>query len=266
MQASMARGGAAGPFFCNLMVRLMIAMLPLAAAAAASAGELTILSGGAAKAALSSVMPELEARAGQPISAQYAPVGRIMAQLAEGAMPDLVVITEDVFAEAAAKGYVDPASKVEVGRVGIGLAVKAGAPKPDISTPDAFKATLLAAKSIIMIDPKTGTSGKHLATVFADLGIADALAQKTQTLPGGFVVEKVASGEVEIGLHQMTEMLPVAGIAIVGPLPPSLQKVTVYVAAIGGKARQPEAARAILAALRTPGARALIARQGYYVD
>lgn len=247
------------------LTRLAVAVAIALAAIPAAAADLSILSGGAAKSGLGAMLPAFETQSGHRAKPDYAPVGKIMTLLAEGATPDVIVLTADVLAEATAKGYVAADTATEVGRVGIGLAVKSGAAKPDISTPDTFKATLLAAKSIVMIDPKTGTSGKHLAKVFADLGIADALAAKTTTMQGGFVVEKVAAGEIEVGLHQMTEMLPVAGITIVGPLPPSLQKVTVYIAVAGAKAKQPEAVRAFLAALKTPEARAAIVKQGYEV-
>lgn len=245
------------------LLAVAIAAVAMLAPGAAAAADVVILAGGAAKSGLSVVIPGFEAETRHAIKAEYQPVGRLMEMLAAGATPDIVVITEDVLSSAIAKGYVRAETATEVGRVGIGVAVKAGAAVPDISTPDAFKAALLKAGSLIMINPATGTSGKHLAAVFKDLGIADALAPKLRTLDAGFVADKVAAGEVEMALHQMTELLPVPGITIAGPLPPTLQKVTVYVALVSAKAKEPAAAAAFLATLLSPAARAGLAAKGY---
>lgn len=249
----------------------MRAVLPVLALAAvlshmpraALALDLEILSGGAAKSALSVVIPDFETTTGNRTKADYQPMGKLMATLAEGRAPDIVVVTTDVLPSAVAKGFVKPETETVVGRVKIGVAVKSGAPVPDISTPEAFKAMLLKASSVIMINPKTGTSGRHLAKVFGDLGIADALAPKLKTQDSGFVADRVAAGEVEVALHQMSELVPVQGITIVGPIPDSLQKVTTYVALVGTKAKEPVAAAAFLATLGRPQARAAMAKKGY---
>jgi molybdate transport system substrate-binding protein len=111
------------------------------------------------------------------------------------------------------------------------VAVHASAPSPDISTVEAFKKTLLAAKSVVYIDPKVGTSGKHVAEVLARLGIADQVNAKAKFGQGGYIVEPVGRGEIELGIHQISEILPVKGVKLVGELPRELQKYTVYVAA-----------------------------------
>jgi molybdate transport system substrate-binding protein len=113
----------------------------------------------------------------------------------------------------------------------VGVAVREGAPLPDISTADAFRQTLLAARSIVMIDPARGTSGKHLVEVYQRLGLTEALRPKMRYGEGGYIVEPVGRGEVELGLHQISEILSVKGVKLVGPLPDALQKWTVYVAA-----------------------------------
>lgn len=227
------------------------------------AAELRILSGGAAKAGLSEALASFEKAAGAKTTAEYAPMGRLTKALADGATPDIVVVTAEVLAEIAPKGWVVAGTATRVGGVGIGVAVHASAMAPDIATPEAFKAALLAARSIVMIDPATGTSGRHLAKVFADLGIADALKAKTRLLGGGYVVEPVGRGEIELGLHQITEILPVKGVKLVGPLPAPLQKITVYVASVGGKAKEPELARRFLAHLRSPEVRAALQQKGF---
>ena len=143
------------------------------------------------------------------------------------------------------------------------MAVNEKAPLPDIATPEAFKQPLLAAKSVVWINPATGTSGKHLAQVFEQLGIAEQVRAKSTLLEGGYVVEPVGRGEIELGLHQITEILPVKGIRLVGPLPAALQKQTIYVGAVTIKAKDPARAKALLAAMRAPEIRGIFAAKGF---
>lgn len=253
-------GHGAGDMHRKILAGVLAALL---GATGAAASDLTILSGGAAKAGIQAVIPAFEASTGAKVKAEFAPIGRLTKALADGAGPDIVVVTEDVMPDVTAKGWIVAGTATEVGRVGIGLAVNQTAPNPEISTPEAFKATLLAAKSIVMIDPATGTSGKHLAKVFGDLGITEALKPKLTFLQGGYVVEPVGRGEIEIGLHQITEILPVKGIKLVGPLPAPLQKVTVYVASIGNAAKSPELARKFLDHLKSPTSRGDLLKVGF---
>jgi molybdate transport system substrate-binding protein len=174
-----------------------------------------------------------------------------------------VILTEEVLLEVAKKGWVAQETATEVGRVGIGVAVHENAPAPDIATPEALKKTLLDAKSIVYIDPNRGTSGKHFAGVLDRLGIADAIKAKTTLGSGGYVVEPVGRGEIEIGVHQITEILPVKGVKLVGPLPAPLQKETVYVGATTAGSCNSENARAFLAFLRAPETRAMFAHKGF---
>ncbi|MFO0989748.1 MAG: substrate-binding domain-containing protein [Alphaproteobacteria bacterium] len=229
----------------------------------AGAAELRILSAGAAKPVIADAIPDFERRTGHTIAVDYTPVGPILKRLADGEQRDIVVLSAETMNEAAAKGWVAPESAAEVGRVGIGVAVREGAPRPDIATPEAFKRALLAAASVAYVDPERSTSGRHFAAVMETLGIAAAIKPKSKTLPGGFVAELVAKGEVELAVHQITEILPVKGVVLVGPLPPELQKVTIYQAAATTKARDAEAARAFLANLRSAEVRALAAKKGF---
>lgn len=146
---------------------------------------------------------------------------------------------------------------------GIGVAVRKGASKPDISSPEALKRALLAAKSITYINPAHGgTSGPHFAKVLDRLGIADEMKPKTvfHPKPGHWVGVLVANGEAEIAVHQIQELIPVAGIEIVGPLPGDLQNTVVFAAAIMASARDAEASKALVNFLRTPEAAAVIKR------
>jgi molybdate transport system substrate-binding protein len=141
--------------------------------------------------------------------------------------------------------------------------VREGAPRPDIATPEALKQTLLAAKSLVYVDPARGaTSGIHFASVLQRLGIADTVKSKTILIPTGFAAEVVARGEAEIRVHQISEILPVKGVTLVGPLPRELQKVTIYSGGLAAKAAQPEAARAFLAFLTRPAFKPKLAAAG----
>lgn len=231
---------------------------------AGKAAELVVLGGGAVKSAVADSLGDFAKAAGVEVKADFAPMGALVKRLsADPAAADVAILTAEVMADAVAKGWVVQGSITEVGRVGVGVAVNEKAASPDISTADAFKATLLAAKSIVMVDPATGTSGKHLAEVFQKLGVADAIKARTVLLPGGYVVERVGTGEIELGLHQITEILPVKGIKLVGPLPKELQKVTIYQAAVTAKAKNGEGAKAFLVHLQSPAVRATLAKKGF---
>ena len=138
-------------------------------------------------------------------------------------------------------------SRTDIARTGMGVGVRDGTPAPDISTSEAFKRALLAAKSITYVDPGPGRDQRHhLAGVLQQLGIADAMKAKTTLVPGGYPAELVAKGEVAMVVHQISEIVPVKGVTLVGPLPKDVQKVTVYSAGIATKATAPDVARAFV--------------------
>ena len=202
-------------------------LLFLAAATSTVFGqELRVLSGGAAK---SLVDPLAASFKHGVVKVDYQPMGRLVESLAQGAEVDMVIVTEETLPRLEKEGRVQRGAK-PIARVGIGVAVNEKAPSPDISTVDAFRKTLLAAKSIVYIDPKVGTSGKHVAEVLQRLGIAEQVNAKAKLGQGGYIVEPVGRGEIELGIHQVSEILPVKGVKLVGELPKELQKYTVYVA------------------------------------
>lgn len=207
------------------------------------AAELVVWSAGAAKAPFSEIVHEYEKATGTTVKVDYAPVGALMKRLADGGKPDVLVISMDVIQDVERSGWSVPGSSSPVGSVGVGLAVKEGASVPDISSPEALRNTLLNAKTITYMDPTKGTSGKHFASVLAQLGVADQVKSKTILGEGGFIVEPVARGEIELGIHQITEILPVKGVHLVGPLPSTLQKITTYTMALGAHASNLDVAR-----------------------
>jgi molybdate transport system substrate-binding protein len=198
-----------------------------ALASTAMAQDLRVLSGGAAK---SLVDPLAASFPGGKVQMQYQPMGKLTESLSQGANVDLVIVTEETLPRLEKEGRIKRGAK-PIARVGIGVAVNEKAPSPDISTVEAFRKTLLAAKSVVYIDPKVGTSGKHVAEVLSRLGIAGEVNAKAKLGQGGYIVEPVGRGEIELGIHQVSEILPVKGVKLVGELPRELQKYTVYVAA-----------------------------------
>ena len=218
------------------------------------AQQLHVLSGGAAK---SLVEPLAASFPGGKVEVQFQPMGKLFESLAQGANVDMVVVTEETLPRR--QGRAQPGARA-IARVGIGVAVNEHAPSPDISTVDAFRKTLLAAKSIVYIDPKVGTSGKHVAEVLTRLGIADEVNKKARLGQGGYIVEPVGKGEIELGIHQISEIMPVRGVKLVGELPRELQKYTTYVAV---PVKPSRAVSEFIDHLTGPQAKARLAQAGY---
>jgi molybdate transport system substrate-binding protein len=241
----------------------LAALVVAAIAVPASATELTVFSGGAVKSGLVAAAELYQAQKGVKLTIEFHPMGPLTQKLAEGATPDLVILTDETVEGVAAKGLIARDTATEAGRVAIGVAVNEKAASPDISTPEAFKQAVLNAKSLVYIDPTRGTSGKHLAGVFERLGITEAIKSKTTLGSGGYVVEPVGRGEIELGIHQITEILPVKGVKLVGPLPAALQKETVYIGFASTATKQRDIAKDFLAFLRTPDVRKKFAEAGF---
>jgi molybdate transport system substrate-binding protein len=217
------------------------------------AEEIRVLSGGAAK---SLVDPLAASFKGATVKVDYQPMGKLVQSLKAGDPADMVIVTSEVLPSLQLQGKA-------IARVGIGVAVNEKAPSPDISTVEAFKKTLLAAKSVVYIDPKVGTSGKHVAQILEQLGISQQISSKATLGQGGYITEPVGRGEIELGIHQISEILPVKGVKLVGPLPAALQKYTVYVAAPSANTAKKAAVEAFIAHLTGPEARGRLEKAGY---
>jgi len=197
------------------------------------AKDVAVLCAGAVKPALSVLGPTWSARSGHRLQVTYATAGELLAKLAAGERPDLVVMPLEGLAQIEKQGIAAAGSRRDLGAVVIGVAVKEGAALPDLSSEEGLKRALLDAKSVTFMDPSRGTSGRHFdEVVLPKLGIRDEVRAKAVLGEGGMIAEKVARGEVEIAFQQMTELLPVEGVRIAGVLPPSLQKTTVYSGAL----------------------------------
>jgi molybdate transport system substrate-binding protein len=174
-----------------------------------------------------------------------------------------VVVSPAAIDDLAKKGKVAAGSGTNLAKVGVGVVVKEGAPLPDISSVDAFKRTVIAAKSVAYIDPASGgSSGIFVDRLLDKLGIAGDVKPKAKLIPGGAVAEHIANGEAEIGIHQISEILPVKGATLVGPLPTEIQNYTVYAAGIGADSKQAEAGKSLIKLLTGPGAAAVLTAKG----
>ncbi|HVD75009.1 MAG TPA: substrate-binding domain-containing protein [Xanthobacteraceae bacterium] len=247
------------------MTLLGVAMVLMAAGAprGAAAAEIKVLTAGAFKQVLLVLVPDFEKQTGHKVILENDTVGALTKRIEGGEAFDLAVLTPAAVNDLSAKGKFVAGSRTNLGRVGVGVVVKEGAPKPDISSVDAFKKTLLAAKSVAYIDPAAGgSSGIYVAGLLDKLGVAADVKPKAKLIPGGAVAEHIARGEAEIGIHQISEILPVKGITLVGPLPADIQNYTVYAAGLGANGKESEAAKALLKTLSGPAAADVLKSKG----
>jgi molybdate transport system substrate-binding protein len=241
------------------VIRWILAALLLAAPVRAA--DITVLTAGAFKPVAAALIPAFEARTGDKVILRNDTVGALLRRINAGEQFDLVLMSPTGLNELNNK--IVPDSTMTLARVGIGVAVKTGVPKPDISSVAAFKATMLSAPSVAYIDPKSGgSSGVYVARLFQTLGIADAMAPKSVLVNGGLAAEAVTDGRAAIVVHQISEIISVPGVTLVGPLPPEIQSETVYAGAIASNAAVPDTARAFLAALTDPAAHAVLIEKG----
>jgi molybdate transport system substrate-binding protein len=231
-----------------------------------SESEVKVLATTAMKTVFDELEPRIQAATGARLRASFGPSGQIERRIGDGEAADVAILTAAAAKDMAGRGKVLAASLVEIARSSLGVAVARGAPKPDISSVEAFKAALLAAKTVAASKPVgAGLSGAHMAKVFADLGIAEAMAPKMKYGTGGvtgLVGLIIARGEAEMGVQQIAELKAVADIDFVGPLPPALQVVTPFTASITASAANPEAGRKLIALLTTAEAKRVIAAKG----
>ncbi len=225
----------------------MLSIMALTGAASVFAAEIKVLTAGAMRGVLDKVAPAFEQMSGHKLSIDNATVGALVKRIEGGEAFDVAILTPKAIETLIEKGRIAPGSRIDVAKVGIGVAVKEGSALPDIKTVEAFKRTLLAAKSVAYIDPKAGgSSGIYFDGLLVRLGIADAVRPKAKLKQGGYVADLVASGEAEVGVHQISEILPVKGVVLVGPLPPEIQNYTTYAAALAPGANDSAAGKALI--------------------
>jgi molybdate transport system substrate-binding protein len=229
----------------------------------AYAAEIKVLSAGAMRGVVDTLLPEFEKATGHKVTVDNATAGVLAKRIEDGEAFDVAVITATVVDGLLAKGKLAAGSRIELAKVGMGVAVKAGAPLPDIKTVDAFKRTLLEAKSVAYINPKAGgTTGVFFERLIEKLGIADQVRAKAKLKDGGYVADLVASGDAEIGVHVISEIVPVKGAVLVGPLPAEIQTTTVYAGAISASTANAEAAKALIQLIAGPASVPVLKAKG----
>jgi len=227
--------------------------------------EIQVMMSGGFTAAHLALVPEYERATKAKITTIFGPSmgaapDAIPSRISRGEPVDVVIMVGTALGKLIEQGKVAPDSRVDLARSRIGVAVRAGAPKPDIRTADGVKRMLLDAKSIAYSD---SASGVYVSTeLFRRLGIADQVTPKSREIKSERVGNVVARGEAEIGFQQVSELLPVSGIDFVGPLPPDLQKITVFSAGVSATAKQPEAAKAYIRYLASQAAVSEITKSG----
>ena len=230
----------------NLSAAILTVLL---LAGPASAAEIKVLSAGAFKPVVAALAPDFEKQTGHKVTIDNDTAGGLARRITGGEAFDLVVIPPGGVEPLVKAGKVVDGSAVRLARVAIGVAVKKGAPAPDIGSVAAFQEALLKARAVAYIDPAAGgSSGIYLSELFEKWGIADRIKPKAVLVPGGLVAEKLVNDQADIALHQISEILAVPGATLVGPIPREIQNYTVYAGALGTGARDTAAARALLAA------------------
>jgi len=218
---------------------------------------ITVMLSAAFKEAYLELLPEFERDSGHKVATIWATSVQMMNRLKGGETVDIVILSAAALDDLKQAGVI--AERFDLAKSGVAMAVRSGAPKPDIRSGDALKRAVLAAKSIVY---STGPSGIYLAGLFQRMGIADQIQTKVRQVQGEPTGAVVARGEAEIAFQQMSELLPVPGIDIVGPLPPDVQEITVFAAGLHARAKAPDAARALIRFLTAPAAAPVIRKKG----
>jgi molybdate transport system substrate-binding protein len=232
--------------------------------AVAHAAELKVLTSVALTSALDELAPVFEKSTGNKLSIDYNLIVAQRKRILDGESADVIILSRAVMEELQKQDKFAASGLVNVAGTPVSVAARAGAPKPDISTVDAFKSTLLSARSIVYADPaKGGASGVYFARVLDRLGIAEQMKAKTILVPGAQAAEVVAKGEAELGVAQGSEIVPVAGAQLVGPLPGEYASMTVFTAGIGAASKSPEPAKEFIKFLTGSDAAARFKAKGF---
>ena len=247
----------------HLLSATVAGMLALASMPPANAAEIKVLTAGAYKQVVLALVPDFEKQTGHKVVVDNGTTGQLKKRIEGGEAFDLLVITPAVVDEMIASGKLVAGSHVNLASVGVGVVVKEGAPKPDIGTVEKFKEALLKAKTVAYIDPASGgSSGIYVDKLLVKLGIADQIKPKAKLKQGGHVADLIVSGEAELGIHQISEIVPVKGAALVGPLPKEIQNTTTYAAGLSASAKEKEPVKELIEYLSGPDAAAVLKSKG----
>ena len=228
-----------------------------------SAADVKVLTAGAFKQVVLALVPDFEKQTGNKVIVDNDTAGGLQKRIESGEAFDVAIITPTIVDGLAASGKIVPNSRVNLATVSIGVVVKEGAPKPDIGTVEAFKNALLSAKSVAYIDPASGgSSGIYVDKLLERLGIADQVRPKAKLKKGGYVADLIVSGEAELGVHQISEIVPVKGAVLVGPLPKEIQNTTTYAAGLSAAAQNKDAAQTLIKTFSGPAAASVFKAKG----
>jgi len=231
--------------------------------AQAAVSEIKVLTAGAYRQVVDAMVPDFERHTGHKVTVDNGTTGQLTKRIEGGEAFDVLVITPAVIDQMIASGKLSPGSRVMLASVGVGVVVKQGALKPDVSTVEAFKKALLDAKSVAYIDPASGgSSGIYIDKLLVKLGVADQIKPKTKLKQGGHVADLIASGEAELGIHQISEIVPVKGVTLVGPLPKEIQNTTTYAGGLSASAKDKAAATELIKYLSGPDAASVLKSKG----
>lgn len=249
----------------RLILGFAVASLLLAPIQEVSAVELNVLAAGAVEAVVRDMVGNFEKESGHTVKLTYAPVGALRDKIYAGEPADLTIVTPVIMEQLQTRGLVRSGTRTDLGRVGGGIAVRKGAPRPAIGTPDELKRALLAVKEIYYADPKIATAGAYFLQVADRLGVGEEARTKGRTARGGKeAMELMAKSTVEaIGLTQISEILSVPEVELVGPYPGDLQLMTTYTGIVLERTQQLAAAEAFLRFLTSPPVQARFKQQGY---
>jgi len=249
----------------SVLLALVMVAACLGAAGEAAAVELNVLAAGAVEAILRDMIGTFEKESGHTIKVAYAPVGALRDKIYAGEPADLTIVTPVIIEQLQANNLVRPETRTDLGRIGGGIAVRKGAPHPAIGTPEQLKQALLDAEEIYHADPKIATAGAYFLKVADQLGIGEEARRKGHTTGGGKVsMEAMAQSKAKaIGLTQISEILSVPDVELVGPYPGNLQLMTTYTAIVLARTQHQDAAQAFLRFLTSPPVQDRFKKQGY---
>jgi len=238
-----------------------LVVLTLTQQGTAQSAEIEVFSSAAPRGVFKELAPDFERTTGHRLVINYEFAADLERRIEAGDPFDVAVLPPDMADDLVRRGKLAAGSRVDLGRTGLGVAVRKGAPKPDIGTVDAFRQALLAASTVAYANG--GASGVHVHGILARLGFAEAMKQKLRPYPAGGAVEALARGEADLVVIGVSPILDVPGVELVGWLPPQLQSYIVFTASIGAATRQAEAARSLLTLLTSPAAVALFKARGF---
>ncbi len=229
---------------------------------AASAAELKMVCPVAMKAAMDGLVADFERASGDKVTIVYGPVGPLLDRVQKGEAIDVIILAGAQIDGLMKQGKIPAGSRSDIAKVGIGVAVRPGAPKPDIGSVDAFKQSMLAAKSISYVNPANGGSaGIYLAGMFERLGIAEEIKSKLVLVPGQ-ATDSIVKGTAEIAITQASEIVADPKVELVGPLPAAIQNITLYSGGVAADSKAPDAAAALMKFLTSPATVAVLKAKG----